>query len=165
MNACLSESEIQPRSLIAVEGNSALLLRPIKQPRDKSTEQAMKAAISAKLKPWRCSWREPGWKRTWLKCLYNYHLSVTCGISGDSSKRKRGGGMVIGILPIAPGKAALMALAWSSWERSGNPSTCIWETKSPLLDFIPPRRLPPLALFFPLQVLYPRHVPLRSTSL
>ena len=31
-------------------------------------------------------------------------LSVTCGISGDSSKGKRGGGMVIGILPIAPGK-------------------------------------------------------------
>ena len=47
----LRESEIQPRNLIAVEGNSALFLRPIKQPRDKSTEQAMKAAISAKLKP------------------------------------------------------------------------------------------------------------------
>ena len=64
MIACLSESEIQARNLIAVQGSSALLLRPIKQPRDKSTEQGMKAAIAAKLKPGRCTLREPGWKRT-----------------------------------------------------------------------------------------------------
>ena len=44
-----------------------------------------------------------------LASILSTRLSVTCGIS-DDTKGRRGGGMVIGILPIAPGK-----LRWWCW--------------------------------------------------
>ena len=48
INACFSESQIEPKNRTADLGIMELFLNPMKYPRLIRTEQAMKAAISAK---------------------------------------------------------------------------------------------------------------------